>query len=231
MNIEIGKRSTLSKSQIWKCLLAIRGLKDAHAQHRTTVSTCTIPFTIQKTQHAKSSQSSHRQHYHDYKSIAWNLGSSPRNSCCCRKTGNKFLHKSFTLSPYIWTLQTGPDTKSSLFRKAIHPFTLAYLRDMVHDKKDLFVFLRPLEESCHYVLWSAQAACRVLLAKKLLHFPSQSWHQAQMKGITNQNWHWASKNHTRPHQLWQIFTSCLSPFHHFPPALAESFSPRARNPE
>lgn len=127
----------------------MRGLKDTRAQH-WTISACTTPFTIRKMQHAKSSQFSHRQHYHDYISIAWHPGNSPRNSWYCKKKKmcNKFLHKSCLVSPYTWTLQTGPDTKSSLFRKAIHPFALAHLRDMVHDKKDLFVwgfFLRSLE--------------------------------------------------------------------------------------
>lgn len=201
----------------------MRGLKDTRAQHWTSISTHTIPFTIQKMQHAKSSQFSHRQHYNDYKSIAWNLGNSPRNSCCWKKKWAISFCTSCTLSPYIWTLQTEPDTKSSPFRKAINPFTLAHLRDMVHDKKDLFVFLRPVEESCHHVLWSTQAARRVLLEKKLQHFPSikpepgsaERHHKSEL-ALSFQ------KSHQTPPIMANLYCMPLS-LPPCPPALAESF--------
>lgn len=202
----------------------MRGHKDTHAQHWTTISTCTVPFTVQEMQYAKSSQFSHRQHYHDYKSTAWNPANSPRNSCYCRKkTGNKVLHKSCTLNPYIWTLQTRPDTKSSLLRKAIHPFTLGYLRDMVRNKKRfIWVFVRPLEESCHYVLWSTQAALRVLLTKKLL-FPS-----AKLKPGSAERHHKSElalsfqKSHQMPRVMANLYCMLL-PIPPSPSALAQSF--------
>lgn len=73
----------------------MRRLPTTCTPHWTISST----FTIQKIQDAKSSQFSHRQHYHDYKNIAWNLDTLQRILAVKKKQtikmGNKFLHNSF----------------------------------------------------------------------------------------------------------------------------------------
>lgn len=100
---------------------------------------------------------------------------------------------------------------------------------MVHDKKDLFGFLRPLEESCHHALWPAQAARWVLVAKKLHHFPSVKLKSDSPERDLKWELTVHSQNGTRPHQLWQNFIAHLS----LPPrplAIAESLLLRLYNP-
>lgn len=83
---------------------------------------------------------------------------------------------------------------------------------MVHDKKDLFGFLRPLEESRHPALWPAQAARWVLPAKKFHHFPSVKLKSDSPERDLKQEPTLSFQNDTRPHQLWQNFIAHLS--HH-----------------